>query len=154
MWGQLLFYTLTTTKMKILSIVDDDEIFRFTTEMSIKRIHTNLQILSFEDGEAAIDYFDSHADESEKLPDVIFLDINMPYLDGWGFLDEFKKRNNNIDKKILIFMSSSSMADEDINKAKSYEEVKGYIIKPITNDVFDKIVKNIESINEFVLRHS
>lgn len=78
----------------------------------------------------SISFFENK-DNSELLPDVIFLDINMPIMNGWQFLDEFKKMQNSIDKNITIYLVSSSFDDRDISRSKDYAEVTDYIIKPV-----------------------
>ena len=75
-----------------------------------------------------------------EQPDVILLDINMPVMDGWDFLEWFKEYKSHFPKPISIFMVSSSIDRRDIEKAKSYAEVKDYISKPLTDRSFFEIV--------------
>jgi CheY-like chemotaxis protein len=71
-----------------------------------------------------------NCDKPSSLPDVILLDLNMPILDGWQFLDEFVKLP--IKKEIAIFIVTSSIDPSDIEMVKKYDIVKSYIMKPIT----------------------
>nr|WP_321222116.1 response regulator [uncultured Psychroserpens sp.] len=66
----------------------------------------------------------------ENLPDIILLDINMPIMDGWQFLDEFVKIESH--KLITIYIVSSSIDPQDIKRAKKYQNISNYIVKPIT----------------------
>jgi CheY-like chemotaxis protein len=75
----------------------------------------------------------------DRLPDIIFLDINMPVMDGWEFLNEFIKIKNNFEKKITLYVVSSSIDPRDLERAKSINLVTDYLIKPIELKKFEKI---------------
>ncbi|MEQ8534886.1 MAG: response regulator, partial [Imperialibacter sp.] len=77
---------------------------------------------------------------SDELPDVILLDINMPVMDGWQFLDEFVKIKPLIKKKITIYMVSSSIDEADLERAKTYEEVSDFIVKPVKAEDLEKML--------------
>ncbi|MBI1185518.1 response regulator [bacterium] len=138
-------------EISMVSIVDDDEIFRFTTELSLKRTIDQIAITTFEDGEQAINFIKDHLNNADKLPDVIFLDINMPFLDGWGFLEEFANIKGQLPKSITIYISSSSMDADDIERARQSLEVKGYIVKPITAEIFERVLREPDKLNEFLI---
>ena len=125
-------------------VIDDDDIYQFLLKKELK--HTNLvdRINVFTDGQKAIDFFFDNKENAEALPDVIFLDINMPIMNGWQFLDEFKKLQNAIDKKITIYLVSSSFDDRDITRSKDYAEVTDYIIKPVKRANLVNVLKEIE----------
>ena len=112
-------------------VIDDDDIYQFLLKKELK--HTNLvdKIQVFTDGQKAIDYFIENKKSIELLPDVIFLDINMPIMNGWQSLEQFKQIQPKIDKEITIYLVSSSFDDRDINRSKEYTEVTDYIIKPV-----------------------
>ena len=78
-----------------------------------------------------MNFFTENKDESNLLPDVIFLDINMPVMNGWQFLEQFKEVQPSFNKEIVIYSVSSSFDDRDINRSKEYTEVTDYIIKPV-----------------------
>ena len=73
------------------------------------------------------------------LPDIIFLDLNMPVMDGWEFLNEFLKIKNNLNKKITLYVVSSSIDPRDLERVKSFNMVTDYLIKPIELKKFEKI---------------
>ncbi|MBA3986853.1 MAG: response regulator, partial [Flavobacteriales bacterium] len=79
----------------------------------------------------------------ENLPDIIFLDINMPEMDGWEFMDEFIQIQKSLSKKITIYIVSSSIAFQDTEKANRYKEISGYIIKPFQADCLKKILSDV-----------
>ena len=89
-----------------------------------------------------MDYFKQimeTATDEDKLPDIIFLDLNMPVMDGWEFLNEFIKIKNSLHKKITLYVVSSSIDPRDLERAKSFNLVTDYLIKPIELKKFEKI---------------
>lgn len=126
---------------EIICIVDDDEVYQFTASRSIKSSSVVKQVLIFGDGEKAYDYLTENLNNREQLPDVIFLDINMPYMDGWEFIDHFAKLKPNLAKPITVYMVSSSVVPDDVDRAKAISEITDYLIKPIDKDTFLKIIE-------------
>lgn len=121
-------------KFESVWIVDDDNIHQFFATKSLNHLKITDRILPFLDGDLALNTIKKIIVDKAELPDVIFLDINMPNMDGWEFMDEFNKIADGITKKILIFIVSSSIADADRNRAKSYPNVTDFLIKPILPD--------------------
>ncbi len=130
----------------IISIVDDDKIYQFTMTKTIEATRRFKKILVFSDGEEAFSFLTENQSNPESLPDIIFLDINMPYMDGWEFLTEFALLKPNLSKKIIIYMISSSVSTLDINRAKEISDVTDYIVKPITIDRFAKLMESLENL--------
>jgi CheY-like chemotaxis protein len=73
------------------------------------------------------------------LPEVIFLDIDMPLMDGFQFLDEFEKLGSNTKEKCKIVMLTSSINPQDVNKSKNYLYVKKYINKPLSQENLENL---------------
>jgi CheY-like chemotaxis protein len=120
-------------------LVDDDEINNFISIKLIKKALLNTEITACLNGKFAIDQLlDMKSKESGKLPDYILLDINMPIMNGWEFLDEYERLKIDPEGKTKIFIISSSVFSNDISKAKSYPLVVDFVSKPL----------NIEKINE------
>ncbi|MDP5062096.1 MAG: response regulator [Maribacter sp.] len=130
------------TKPNIL-LVDDDELYLYLMEKTIHQISKELVVTTFTDGEQAVEYISKCTEEQVELPEVIFLDINMPFLDGWGFLNEFKKLKPKIINNINIYMVSSSMRESDVKRASNFEELTGYVVKPVNKDQLAEIFKKI-----------
>jgi len=118
--------------IKNLFLVDDDEIFTFLTKRTIEETRLVDQIKIFSNGQDAIEFLEKAAGNTELLPEVILLDINMPILDGWGFLEEFILLQPTIGKRITIYVVSTSISPFDLERAKSISGVSDFIIKPIT----------------------
>lgn len=127
----------------IIALIDDDAIFQLTASRMLRALQIPLEILQFSNGEEGIRYLNEQAEKPERLPDIIFLDINMPMVDGWMFLDDYQAIRNRIGKKISIYMVSSSIDPHDINRAKSNNLVKDYLVKPISRDSFETLLKDL-----------
>ncbi len=120
-------------------LVDDDEINNFISIKLIKKALLNTEIMACLNGKFAIDQLhEIQKKDPAKLPDYILLDINMPIMNGWEFLDEYKRLNIDPRGKTKIYIISSSVFSNDINKARSYPLVKDFISKPLN---VDKIVE-------------
>ncbi|HEY3405793.1 MAG TPA: response regulator [Ohtaekwangia sp.] len=130
------------TKAPIIALVDDDQIFQLTASRTIKSTQLTDRILQFENGEEALDFLRNNLKNTDNLPDYIFLDINMPFVDGWMFMEDYIGLKNQLPKDILIYMVSSSIDPRDMNRAKQNPEIKQYIIKPVTREKFIELLSN------------
>lgn len=129
------------SKAPIIALVDDDKIFQLTASKTLKATALTDSILQFENGEEALKFLRQHTSNPEVLPDYIFLDINMPMIDGWMFLEDYEQLKNKFSKPINIYMVSSSIDTRDIERAKKNINVKDYITKPVTRDKFIEVLK-------------
>jgi two-component system, chemotaxis family, chemotaxis protein CheY len=127
-------------KAPIIALVDDDKIFQLTASRTIAATRLTDHILQFENGEDALAFLKRHAADTEILPDYIFLDINMPFVDGWMFLDDYAILKQNLKKEISIFMISSSIDPRDVDRANRNKHVREYVIKPVTSEKFTELL--------------
>jgi two-component system, chemotaxis family, chemotaxis protein CheY len=126
--------------MPIIALVDDDTIFQFTATRLIESAKLSSKILHFENGRDALRYLEENAPHSDLLPDFLFLDINMPFIDGWMFLEDFTKIKPSLCKVVKIYMVSSSIDPRDMNRAKDFVDVKDFVVKPLTLEMFSNLL--------------
>lgn len=127
--------------VKLVSIIDDDPIYSFVTKRMIVSNNFSKNVVVYSDGQEALFGLADRATNQLELPDVIFLDLNMPVMDGWEFLEEFSQLN--IQKHIVIYIASSSIDLNDLKRAKSFKNVSNYIIKPITSDKLNELISGL-----------
>jgi CheY-like chemotaxis protein len=136
--------TAPVKKIDTLFLIDDDSIYQFLTKKVIEETKIVDQIKIFSNGLEAIEFLDSVKDIPNKLPDIILLDLSMPIMDGWEFLDEYVLMKPRFNKKITLYIVSSSIAPSDIEKARSISAVSDFIVKPITKEKLMAIIKNLD----------
>lgn len=117
-------------KIELACIIEDDPIHLYITRANIEAHGIVEKIIVFKNGKDAYYKLEEMSVNGETLPQIIFLDLNMPIWDGWEFLAEFSKLQ--IQKEINIYILSSSNNEDDIERAKQYSLVKSYHIKPVT----------------------
>ena len=121
-------------------VVDDDKIHHFKIKKLLQNNQIEVNPSFFENGFEAINGLKNCINNGANLPDLILLDINMPILDGWQFLEEFKTIKNNLSKEIVINILTSSDDKEDLNKAELFkEEIHKYYTKPVTGALIKDI---------------
>ncbi|MDH7446248.1 response regulator [Aquimarina sp. 2201CG14-23] len=121
-------------KIGVACIIDDDSVYVNLVKRIIEAKQLCQNLLIFENGKEALGYFEailSNMNE-ESIPEIIFLDLNMPIMDGWEFLANFTNIKNRFGKVITLYIVSSSINPLDIKKTKSINGIKDYLIKPIT----------------------
>jgi CheY-like chemotaxis protein len=112
-------------------LVDDDRIFNLLSKKTlgnmdfIEEIHTALN------GQEAIDLINDYFQGAKTLPDIILLDLNMPIMDGFGFIEAFKKLDANGDAQVKIIVVTSSQNPDDIERVKGFG-ITEYLTKPIS----------------------
>ncbi|NNG09794.1 MAG: response regulator [Arenibacter sp.] len=131
-------------KFKNSCIIDDDPISVFGIKRSMKETNFSDDVVVYTNGQDALDGLTKMINEGKKLPSIIFLDLNMPIMDGWEFLDDFIKIPNSNTDNVIIFIVSSSMDPRDMIKAKNYKMVNNYILKPILRKDLEKLMTEFD----------
>ncbi|WP_353132060.1 response regulator [Pseudopedobacter sp.] len=134
---------MSNENLKIL-IIDDDEINNFIATKLIDRITPVAKVFTCLNGKEGIEFLEENISDKDNLPDIILLDINMPIMNGWEFLDAFEKIKDRIGKDIKINMLSSSVYNDDITKAQTYSTVSKFISKPLTTDKIKDIYSGLQ----------
>ncbi|MGB5498671.1 MAG: response regulator [Maribacter sp.] len=130
-------------KVKRVCIIDYDPIFIYGIKRIMSEIEFCDEIIVYANGETALKELGSLVREGKKLPDVILLDLNMPVMDGWVFLDDFLKIPNHNQEHLTLYILSSSINHDDIEKAKKYPIVNKFISKPVTLSDLKIILKEL-----------
>lgn len=117
-----------------LYLVDDDDTYQFIVERTITNLNLVKSIKIFSNGKLAIDFLEATLGNPDQVPDVILLDLTMPVMDGWGFLENYLLLKPRIGKKIIIYVVSSSIDPIDIQRTQAISEVTDYIVKPLTRE--------------------
>jgi CheY-like chemotaxis protein len=135
--------SLDSKKYKAVMLIDDNEIDNLINQKMIEATDITQYIFTHTGAKSAIEFLKNISKlthlASEVLPDVIFLDIDMPLMDGFQFLDEFEKLSEQTRKKCKIVMLTSSINPLDVNKSKNYPYVKQYINKPLSQVNLEKL---------------
>ena len=100
-------------------------------------------IIVYNNGQDALNELGSLVREGKKLPSIIFLDLNMPIMDGWDFLEGFVKIPNHNQDHVSVYIISSSVDPRDIDRVKNYAIVNNYILKPITADDLKNVLAEV-----------
>jgi len=134
---------MTHAPVELACIIDDDSIYINLVKRIIETRKLCKNLLIFNDGKESIDYFKALLLNlnADKIPDIIFLDLNMPIMDGWEFLEHFTQIKPRFNKTITLYIVSSSINPIDVNRAKSLTEVTDYLIKPININDFETLFK-------------
>jgi CheY-like chemotaxis protein len=122
---------MTTRK---IWVIDDDIIYKTIMKKIIYKSEIFHSTVLYSNGKEAINALKEAVDNNDVLPDIILLDIEMPVMDGWGFMDEFATLKLKLQSEIKIYISSSSIAIDDKMKAKSNPDILGYMSKPISQN--------------------
>ncbi|MEW7289666.1 response regulator [Aquimarina sp. 2304DJ70-9] len=128
-------------KIGLACIIDDDSMYVNLVKKIIEAKNLCQNLMVFQNGKDALNYFEAILTNLDQtaIPEIIFLDLNMPVMDGWEFLENFIKIKNNFGKTITLYIVSSSINPVDVERAKNINSVKDYLIKPVT-------IKDLESI--------
>ena len=121
-------------RFRQMLLIDDDHAVNFIHKIMIEKSDLCNNVLTVLTGIEALEYL-IKLEDPDQAPDIILLDVNMPEMTGWEFLEEYAKLDSKIHEKVKIYMLSSSQREEDVEMAKQNDNVLGFFNKPLNIDV-------------------
>jgi CheY-like chemotaxis protein len=138
--------TIEKSKIMHLSILDDNALDHMILEKMLSKLNNvSNDIVHYYHGSELLKTIEKSEDET--FPDILFLDLHMPDMDGWTFLKHLNRLKKNMQKKITVYVLSSSVDPVDINKSKRYTFVKDYLFKPVSYEKLEKIFSSLNKPN-------
>lgn len=133
--------------MDLLLCVDDDSITIMLSKMVLTRAAYAKEVVTAQNGEEALHYLDSLiANQATVVPNLIFLDLNMPIMGGWEFLDAFSEaKYREVFPNCKVIVLSSTIDPKDIEKSKSYSMVLDFMPKPIKKDLLEAVSLKLQA---------
>ncbi len=126
--------------MKHVWMIDDDEVFTFLTKKLIARSGQEVRLDTYTNGQDAIEKLQQIADQESELPDMILLDLNMPVMDGWEFLNAYEQIPFCKPEKIHLYIVTSSISPYEVERAKHIPAVQEFIVKPMVKEKFVDLI--------------
>ncbi len=128
-------------ELRSIMLVDDNPADNFYHQRIIKKYNSEIKILTFESAKAALEFIKT-IEDLDFLPNLIFLDINMPGMNGWEFLEEYELLDKVRQSKLLVIMLTTSENPSDIIKARTWNFVADFKSKPLSQIMLEEIEKN------------
>ena len=121
-------------------LVDDDADDNFFHERVIRNNYPSILVIAKQTAKEGLEYLKSNKEDSNTHPDLVFLDINMPRMNGWEFLDEYNKLDKQFQSKAVVVMLTTSGNPDDMEKAQLNKDVADYKTKPLTRELLKEII--------------
>ena len=126
-------------KKKHVLLIDDNNVDSFINKHIVTKSQISERITVKNSAIKALEFLETISDKIDEFPDLIFLDIGMPIMNGFDFLEEFIKFPEVIDNKCSVVMLTSSNDQKDIDLARSYSVVKDYFVKPLKLEMVERL---------------
>lgn len=131
-----------STTVNCVLLIDDDRAVNFFNERVVSR-HAGFDLVhTVQSGAAALEYLENVKNNNAVKPNLIFLDINMPAMNGWEFLIEFSKLDNTLTQGIKVILLSTSSNPDDVNESIKNHAVDDFINKPLSPSLLDDVLEN------------
>ncbi len=130
------------SKLDCILLIDDDEATNFLHTLVINEAEVTNTVVAKTSGQAALDYLNSCKENNDKRPQLVFLDINMPAMNGWEFLEHYKKLPKEVQGDVVVVMLTTSLNPDDLEKASSEREVTSFLNKPLKKEMVLELVEH------------
>ena len=132
-------------KLNCVLVIDDDEPTNYFNQMIVEQAGCTEKIKVAQSGQEALDYLATSVelacqDDTFPCPDLIFLDINMPAMDGWEFLEQYRQLKKERRNQVIVVMLTTSLFQEDMIRAQGIPEITAFENKPLTPEKLKKIL--------------
>jgi len=127
-------------ELKSILLVDDDESTNFINSVFIKKLDIDVDVYSTFNGAEALELIETSKNNADFFPCLIILDISMPVMTGWAFLDVFKNLDNNIKDNCVVVMTTVSEDEKDLIRANKNDDIKEYFQKPMSDEKFSTLI--------------
>ena len=128
-------------KLKCILLIDDCEATNFYNQIVINKLEIANSIVVVQSAMEGLEYLKNNSPEGDHFPEVIFLDINMPGMNGWEFLEEYDKLGNLNQAHVVLLMLTTSLNPDDQAKAKKLEKVSGFVNKPLQSEKLQEVIE-------------
>jgi len=125
-------------KLNCIMLIDDDDDDNYFHQLVIKEMNITAHIEVALDGEQAIKFLKK---ENQNPPELIFLDINMPKMNGWEFMEIYKELRSDQKAKVVVVMLTTSMNPSDKERASQFADIMGFNSKPLTEEILTEILE-------------
>ncbi|TPN82469.1 response regulator [Aquimarina algicola] len=130
------------TLINCVLLIDDDKATNFFNKRVVDKHGGFCEVTTVQSGKEALEYLDAVQGKTKTKPDLIFLDINMPAMNGWEFLVEFEKLNRELTNGIRVVLLSTSSNPDDVKASMQNHSVDDFINKPLSIPLLNDVIKN------------
>ena len=127
-------------KLNRILLIDDDAATNFLHKMVIQKANCTEEVVAVTSGQAALDFLVSSANGTHSQPDLIFLDVNMPGMNGWAFLEKYEELQIDQKAQFVVVMLTTSLNPDDKAKAEELDLIKDFKSKPLTEAMLQEVI--------------
>ena len=134
-------------QLNCIMLVDDNRSDNFFHERVIRKYNPEIRVIVKESGEEALEHLRNKDCDEESHPDLIFLDINMPGMNGWEFLEEYEMMDEELQCEMVVVMLTTSQNPDDVDMARKNNILSGFKTKPLDKGILDEVFEKFYSGN-------